>query len=65
MVKNLLPDTIKPLKPDFSIYRTIDYEKFVPSINAVNIDFSLFDTFEKDQNRNPAIICVRTDFGNN
>lgn len=65
LVNDLLPATIKLPKPVFSIDRTIDYEKFVPSINAVNIDFSLFDTFEEDPNRNPAIISVRTDFGDN
>lgn len=65
LVNVLLPETIKLPEPVFSIDITIDLEKFFPSINAVNIDFSLFDTFGEDQDRNPSIIYLRTDFGDN
>lgn len=63
LVNDLLPATMKLPKPVFSIDRTIDVEKYAISMSALNLDFSLFETLEEDQNTNPAIIYVRTDFG--
>jgi hypothetical protein len=65
LINDLLPSGEKLPTPFFSINQTIDAEKFVPSINAVNIDFSLFNTLEQGQIRIPNIIYVRTDFEDN
>lgn len=65
LINGLLPPGVILPVPFFSIHKTIDVEKFVPSMNAVNIDFSLFKSFEEDQMRNPYIIYVRTDFTDN
>ncbi|WP_395625712.1 hypothetical protein [Daejeonella sp.] len=63
MLNDLLPSELKLPTPFFSINKTIDVGKFVPSMNTVTIDFSLFDTLEQDQMRNPDTIYLRTDFG--
>ena len=65
LINDLLPPRVKLPDPFFSINKTIEVEKFVPSVNAVNIDFSLFKSVEKDQMRNPYIIYLRTDFTDN
>lgn len=65
LINELLPPRVKLPDPLFSINKTIDVEKFVPSVNAVNIDFSLFKSVEEDQMRNPYIIYLRTDFTDN
>ena len=63
LINDLLPSGEKLPNPFFSINKTSNIETFTPSIDAVNIDFSLFETDEEDQMRNPNIIYVRTDFG--
>lgn len=63
LINDLLPSGAKLPKPFFSINITSNIETFTPGIDAVNIDFSLFETDEEDQIRNPNIIYVRTDFG--
>lgn len=65
LINDLLPSGEKLPIPFFSIYKTTDSEKFVLSSNAVNIDFSLFNTLEENQLINPNIIYVRTDFEDN
>ncbi len=65
MINDLLPPRVKLPDPFFSINKTIDVEKFVPNMNAVNIDFSLFKSVEEDRMRNPYVIYVRTDFTDN
>ena len=65
LINELLPPRVKLPDPFFSINKTIEVEKFVPSINAVNIDFSLFNSVEEDRMRNPYIIYLRTDFTDN
>lgn len=65
LINDLLHSGEKLPIPFFSISQTIGSEKFAPSINAVNIDFSLFNTLEQGQIRNPNIIYVRTDFEDN
>lgn len=63
LINDLLPSGEKLPNPFFSINKTTDIEIFTPGINAVNVDFSLFETDEENQIRNPKIIYVRTDFG--
>jgi hypothetical protein len=65
LINELLPPRVKLPDPFFSINKTIDVEKFVPNVNAVNIDFSLFKSVEEDRMRNPYIIYLRTDFIDN
>ena len=65
LINELLPPRVKLPDPFFSINKTIEVEKFVPSVNAVNIDFSLFKSVEEDQMRNPYIIYLRTVFTDN
>ena len=65
LINELLPPRVKLPDPFFSINKTIEVEKFVPSINTVNIDFSLFKSVEEDRMRNPYIIYLRTDFTDN
>ena len=62
LINDLLPSGEKLPNPFFSINITSNIETFTPGINAINIDFSLFETDEEDQTRNPNIIYVRTDF---
>ena len=65
LINELLPARVKLPDPFFSINKTIEVEKFAPSVNAVNIDFSLFKSVEEDRMRNPYIIYLRTDFTDN
>jgi hypothetical protein len=65
LINDLLPPIIRLPNPLFSISKTIDVGKFRPSMNAININFSLFDPLEQDQMRNPDTIYLRTDLDDN
>ena len=62
LLNGLLPDRFAASKPLFSIKTTINAEEFVWDINAINLDFSLFNQTEKDSFKNAGIIYIRTDF---
>lgn len=65
LINDLLPPIIRLPNPLFSISKTIDVGKFRPSMNAININFSLFGPLEQDQMRNPDTIYLRTDLDDN
>lgn len=62
LINDLLHPIVKFPTPIFSINRTVDIEKFTPCVNAVNIDFSLFQSLNEVQEINPYIIYLRTNF---
>ena len=62
LLNDLLPDGVILSKPFYSIKSTIKIEEYTPDVNAINIDFSLFKTYEEDRMSNPHIIYIRTDF---
>lgn len=48
--------------PNYSINITNDKTKFKPNTKTINIDFSLFKRYSDDNQHNPDVIYLRTDY---